>query len=473
MKKMIAAMVAAWAALGAFGVATHLPLDTRTGTRYARAEEPIAFDTAWGENVTQLVLNVDGTNALTATTATNGVYVWRPDFSSSRDVTLKLTLRGAVDAALTATFTTAAYDVPGQLETVTAGGAFFFAPSSDAEFFAVPHDWLVAAGLAHYGDATSGLAARLAEPYAPGYTGWEAFVAGLTARDQAFRAAVELVDGEIRVSWTPNLNTGAVTRIYTVYGRTNLEDGDWESVQPWHRFFKVAVAMPTGADGEETAVSGEGFVPQPEPELGGVQLWENGPYWAECNVGATKPEEYGYYFWWGDTVGYARNDSDTGWVSSRTGASFSFSSGNCPTYGKTTAQLQSAGYIDATGNLVAKYDAATAHLGAPWRMPTDAEFAALINNCTTTWTTRNGVYGRLVTGKGAFSTKSIFLPAAGNGRDSYLHSLGLYGDYWSSTPGSGSYYAWVLYFDSKNFYRDDYGYRHYGVPVRPLRGFAK
>ena len=312
MKKMIAAMVAAWAALGAFGVATHLPLDTRTGTRYARAEEPIAFDTAWGENVTQLVLNVDGTNALTATTATNGVYVWRPDFSSSRDVTLKLTLRGAVDAALTATFTTAAYDVPGQLETVTAGGAFFFAPSSDAEFFAVPHDWLVAAGLAHYGDATSGLAARLAEPYAPGYTGWEAFVAGLTARDQAFRAAVELVDGEIRVSWTPNLNTGAVTRIYTVYGRTNLEDGDWESVQPWHRFFKVAVAMPTGADGEETAVSGEGFVPQPEPKLGGVQLWENGPYWAECNVGATKPEEYGYYFWWGDTVGYARNDSDHG-----------------------------------------------------------------------------------------------------------------------------------------------------------------
>ena len=139
--------------------------------------------------------------------------------------------------------------------------------------------------------------------------------------------------------------------------------------------------------------------------LGGVQLWEGGPYWAECNVGATKPEEYGYYFWWGDTVGYARNDSDTGWVSSRTGASFSFSSGNCPTYGKTTAQLQSAGYIDATGNLVAKYDAATAHLGAPWRMPTDAEFAALTNNCTTTWTTRNGVYGRLVTGKGGLLDK--------------------------------------------------------------------
>ena len=36
-------------------------------------------------------------------------------------------------------------------------------------------------------------------------------------------------------------------------------------------------------------------------DLGGVQLWENGPFWAERNVGATKPKEYGYYFWWGGT----------------------------------------------------------------------------------------------------------------------------------------------------------------------------
>ena len=207
--------------------------------------------------------------------------------------------------------------------------------------------------------------------------------------------------------------------------------------------------------------------------LGGVQLWEGGPYWAECNVGATKPEEYGYYFWWGDTVGYARNASDTGWVSSRTGASFSFKSGNCPTYNKTTAQLQSAGYIDWTGNLVAQYDAATAHLGAPWRMPTDAEFVALTNNCTTTWTTRNGVYGRLVTGKGAFSTKSIFLPAAGYGNASALYSPGSGGLYWSSTPRSeNSVFAWYLFFGSGYFSRFHYD-RYCGFPVRPLRGFAK
>lgn len=216
--------------------------------------------------------------------------------------------------------------------------------------------------------------------------------------------------------------------------------------------------------------------------LGGVQLWEGGPYWAECNVGATKPEEYGYYFWWGDTVGYAREGgtwtsdyyySGVTWVSS-TGArmgSSPFSGSSCPTYNKTTAQLQSAGYIDVTGNLVAKYDAATAHLGAPWRMPTADEFDALVSNCTTAWTTRNGVYGRLVTGKGAFSTKSTFLPAAGYGSDSDLNDPGSYGDYWSSTPYSdNSYYAW--YFNSDYFDRNDY-YRSRGFPVRPLRGFAK
>ena len=37
-----------------------------------------------------------------------------------------------------------------------------------------------------------------------------------------------------------------------------------------------------------------------------VQLGEGGPYWATTNIGAEKPEDCGYYFWWGDTVGYKR-----------------------------------------------------------------------------------------------------------------------------------------------------------------------
>ena len=203
----------------------------------------------------------------------------------------------------------------------------------------------------------------------------------------------------------------------------------------------------------------------------GVQLWENGPYWAEYNVGAIQPEECGYYFWWGDTVGYERNSANDGWVSVKDGSSFSFASRNCPVWTMDYSQLQSAGYIDATGNLVAAHDAATAHLGAPWRMPTDAEITALVNNCDTEWTTRNGVSGRLVKGRGAYSSKRIFLPAAGSGvYETKLYNLGLRGDYWSSTPHYN--YAWGLNFDSGGFSRG-YGNSYDGHSVRPVRGFAK
>lgn len=209
----------------------------------------------------------------------------------------------------------------------------------------------------------------------------------------------------------------------------------------------------------------------------GVQLWENGPYWATCNVGAAKPEEYGHCFWWGDTVGYKRDAGNNGWMSVKDGNDYSFGSGNCPTYGKNNSQLQSAGYIDATGNLVAAHDAATAHLGTPWRIPTDAEFSTLINNCDTEWTTRNGVQGRLVKGRGAYASKSVFLPAAGYGGGTCLNDRGSYGAYWSSTPYSdksyGVYNAWYLSFYSNIFSRSSGFYRYVGLPIRPVRGFAK
>ncbi len=211
-----------------------------------------------------------------------------------------------------------------------------------------------------------------------------------------------------------------------------------------------------------------------EAELGGVQLWANGTYWAECNVGATNPEDYGYYFWWGDTVGYTRSGGT--WVSSADGTTtikFSSSGTAASTYKKDNDTLLSKGWIDSTGNLVAAHDAATAHLGSPWRMPTSDEIQALVDNCTTKWTTRNGVRGHLVTGKGDYSDRSIFLPAAGYGDDSYLYFAGSLGRYWSSTPYSDySGYAWYLTFSSGYFYRSS-NYRYRGRSVRPVRGFAQ
>ena len=204
--------------------------------------------------------------------------------------------------------------------------------------------------------------------------------------------------------------------------------------------------------------------------LGGVQLWAGGPYFAECNVGATKPEGYGYYFMWGDTVGYKRNSANNGWVSVKSGSSFSFDWNDCPTYGKSASQLRSAGYSDSVGNLAAAHDAATAYLGAPWRMPTDAEFSALRNNCDAVQTTRNGVKGWLVKGRGAYVSKSIFLPAAGFGYGTRLDYPSTYGRYWSSTPYSDDYSH-----DARNLigYSDSLSrnaeYRYSAQSVRPVR----
>ena len=197
-------------------------------------------------------------------------------------------------------------------------------------------------------------------------------------------------------------------------------------------------------------------------------------------MGASAPEDFGYYFWWGDTVGYTRSGGTLGlfglyssvtWVSS-TGEQMSsspFSPSSCPTYGKDNSALLSEGYVDSTGNLAPEYDAAHVHWGDGWRMPTDAEFFDLTNNCTSTWITTNGVSGRLVTGTGSYADRSIFLPAAGGGLNSSLLSPDSNGYYWSSTPYSdNSGQAWNLFFNSTGIIVSNLS-RFYGRCVRPVR----
>ena len=144
----------------------------------------------------------------------------------------------------------------------------------------------------------------------------------------------------------------------------------------------------------------------------GVQLWENGPLWAKTNIGANSPTEAGYYFWWGDTLGYKWQNSQ--WVASDGSVSgYSFSTANCPTCGKSLAQLQSMGAVGTDGNLLPAYDAAAQQWGDDWRVPKVSEFKNLMELCTWSWTTNSGVVGYNVTGKGLYSGNSIFLPVAG------------------------------------------------------------
>ncbi len=207
-----------------------------------------------------------------------------------------------------------------------------------------------------------------------------------------------------------------------------------------------------------------------------VQLWEGGPYWAETNVGAEEPWEYGYYFWWGDTIGYTYENA-TWKASDGSSSNFSFSESNTPTYGKDTATLQSEGWITTDNVLAPDHDAAHVQWGGNWRMPTKQEFDDLRSKCDWNWTTTNGVNGWVIRGRDHYASNSIFLPCAGYGYETSLYSAGSDGSYWSSVPYSSNYdyyylHAWYLYFESG--YHGTYSYiRYYGRSVRPVQGFTE
>jgi hypothetical protein len=204
-----------------------------------------------------------------------------------------------------------------------------------------------------------------------------------------------------------------------------------------------------------------------------VQLWESGPYWATTNIGAEKPEDYGYYFWWGDTVGYKRENGK--WVASDgSNLDFSFARGNTPTYDKDISTLKNEGWITGEGVLAPEHDAAKKHWGGNWRMPTKQEFDDLNNKCDWSWTTMNGVAGCVVRGRGDYAANSIFIPCVGYGYGTSLDYAGSRGYYWSSSPNSGFIdgLAWNLTFLSDR-HGTSYDDRFNGHSVRPLQGFAK
>jgi len=210
-----------------------------------------------------------------------------------------------------------------------------------------------------------------------------------------------------------------------------------------------------------------------EPEM--VQLWEGGPYWATRNIGAEKPEDSGYYFWWGDTLGYKWENEQ--WVASDGSVSgFSFEASNTRTYNKDLDTLQSEGWTTSDGVLRLAHDAARAHWGERWRMPTHDEQTALVNNCDWNWTTKNGVNGYEVRGQGGFASRSIFLPCCGSGegtslKDSaFLDFSGSRGYYWSSLFDTGySSSAWYLSFQLDSYDAYCCSYRILGFPIRPVQ----
>ena len=89
-----------------------------------------------------------------------------------------------------------------------------------------------------------------------------------------------------------------------------------------------------------------------------------------------------------------------------------------------------------------------------------------LTKCTWTWTTQNGVNGRLVTGPNG---KTMFLPAAGYRDGSSHNDTGSIGYYWTRKLFSGRpVTAYYVNFDSGGVYW--YGsHRLCGFTVRAVR----
>ena len=183
----------------------------------------------------------------------------------------------------------------------------------------------------------------------------------------------------------------------------------------------------------------------------------DGLKWATCNVGATKPEEYGDFFAWGETD--KKKD-------------YKYSNYKYITDKKYTKYNDS----DQMTKLELTDDAARANWGGTWRMPTDAEFKWLLDskNCTWKWTDNywgSGLKGVVVTSiVPGYAGNQLFFPAAGFQADNNKTDVGISGNYWSSGLGPGSEGANTELAYRLHFYDSELSQstRFTGLSVRPV-----
>ena len=211
------------------------------------------------------------------------------------------------------------------------------------------------------------------------------------------------------------------------------------------------------------------IIPFPVPEIVDLGLSVK---WASFNLGASKPEEYGDYYAWGETEPHYISQDPLIWKDGKTGYDWDsykwgMWSGGAVVLTKysPSADYGYNGYTDGKTFLDPEDDAAHVNLGGNWRMPTWDELNELRTNCSWEWTVKNGVNGRLVTGPNG---NSIFLPAASDRYDTVLGNVGLGGYYRSSSlkidyPTS----AYELVFDKYGMY-ESCSSRSIGFSIRPV-----
>lgn len=214
----------------------------------------------------------------------------------------------------------------------------------------------------------------------------------------------------------------------------------------------------------------------------------SGLKWASFNLGATKPEEYGDYYAWGETDTHYIDRSSTWasewtWKEGRRGYNWeSYKWCNGSNYSLTKYCTDNRyGTVDNKTVLEEDDDVARVTLGGGWRIPTDEEWTELRTLANWTWTMENGVKGYKVTGP---NKNCIFLPAAGDICDIYMYHNYYNGYYWSSSLATGDVFyfnpslatenAWYVGMSQDGVWRSCNGFSNHsfdrtcGLSVRPV-----
>lgn len=167
----------------------------------------------------------------------------------------------------------------------------------------------------------------------------------------------------------------------------------------------------------------------------------SGTKWACCNVGAQKPEDYGGYYAWGETV--VKDD-----------------------YCKDTHAFYNNGFIDIGSNISGtQYDVASVLWGNSWCMPSNKQFEELNSNCSSEYVKVGEVFGCVFKSKN--NEAKVFLPAGGLFYYDRCYYQETEGSYWTSEL-EGDGYSFRFSFTNEGFWGVEDAYRDRGLSVRPV-----
>lgn len=236
-----------------------------------------------------------------------------------------------------------------------------------------------------------------------------------------------------------------------IANKLGIEVASFDSWPAGSKGFYIIENAPSSADSDAASKEKNNA----SASLNGVEYVDlglpSGLKWAKMNLGATKPEEYGWYIAWGEL----RPKAD-------------YSKSSSLTHDKDDSKLKSEGIIDDKRNLTAAHDVASKVCGGKWRMPTKADFKELMTYCTWEWTTLNGVKGYKVKSTMPGNDNWIFLPAAGDRDGTSNNFVGFKAFYWSYNGTEYWGYSHLLYFDSNEKCMDEWGTRYIGHSIRPV-----